>query len=67
MKIKIEYIIPRMVVSETIEVGKIRNNTLNKKQSSQVDALLKNILMPKMKKLLESKPNNGLQIKIKHI
>lgn len=66
MKIKVEYIIPRMVVSEVIEVGEIRSNTLNKKQSKQVDEEIKNVLAPKLQKLVESK-KNGPVIKLKSL
>jgi hypothetical protein len=48
MKIKVEYIVPRVVVSKVIEVGEIRNNNLNDKQSEQVDELVKNVLRQKL-------------------
>ncbi|MEZ5195083.1 MAG: hypothetical protein R2764_01390 [Bacteroidales bacterium] len=60
MKIKVEYKIPSIMVSETIEVGNVKNGQLNQRQSRMVDTLVRTILSKK----LEVKAKEALKPKV---
>ena len=62
MKIKIEYTFPRITVSEIIEVGTVKNNHLNKRQSKLVnDAISERLHRKLIEKLQKTKPQTKLK------
>ena len=63
MKIKVEYYLPRVLVSEIIEVGAIKNMHLSKRQSKMVDELIsENLHRQLISKLQQTKAKTKVKL-----
>lgn len=56
MKLKVEYVWPRVSVNEIIDVGNVKNMTLNERQNKKVSAAVKRLSPDLLEKMREQEP-----------